>query len=351
MGLAQAVTCEVIDLDRARRKRKGFGEKEALFLWMYANAPKEMVMLAFPDRRWKNLEVHAARRHVKRPGRHETTSWAEEEISALTERWGSTSQEDLLQKLAGRSWKAISAKALKLGLCRAAPAPDALPLTYIPGERWAPIKGLEKYSVSDRGRVASGLRLMRQLLNRGGRPTVWLSCAGRATSRAVAALVLEAFGPPKPSNAYVVGYRDGDERNLAIENLKWVVRCGQSGARDGGARKTPIPFLPLGERLRVSLARDPIWSAADAALSRNMRPDIRDDVIENMILAHLEGTLPIAAFSAKASEFVRSHNRFYSTAGRVSLDQNVPGTDGLRIGDLVSDEDYRDRWGALEARC
>jgi hypothetical protein len=295
------------------------------------------------------LERRGLRKGLRRPGHRQAIDWGAEEVADLGRRWPAESRQEIQRAFPRRSWKSISSKAEKIGLHRSAQAVAAAPLTHIPGERWRPIAGLEHYAVSDRGRVASGARLMRQLLNRGGRPTVWLSKAGRATSRAAAALLLEAFGPAKPSNAYVVGHQDDNKLNVALENLLWVVRRGHPGRRDAVAAPC-ARCLPLGERLKASLARDPIWAAADAALSRNLRPDIREDVIANMILAHLEGALPLQAFPSRASEFVRGHNRLYSTAGRVSLDQNVPGADGLRIGDLISEDDYQDRWGALSAR-
>lgn len=354
MGLAQAASCEIVQFDVARAKRRAprlDDTQTTLFDWMYVNAPKKILMVAFPSHSWRGLENRGIRRGLRRPGHREEMPWTSEMVAELRRRWPVEPREEVQRAFLGRSWRSICSKAEKLGLRRARPAVNALPLTHIPGERWHPISGLEHYAVSDRGRVASGARLMRQLLNRGGRPTVWLAARGTRKSRAVAGLVLDAFGPERPSNAFVVGHRDGNEINVAIENLLWVVRSGGSASRKIATPKPRARYLPLGERLRTSLARDPIWAAADAALSRNLRPDIREDVIANMILAHLEGGLPLQAFPSRASEFVRGHNRLYSTAGRVSLDQNIPGTDGLRIGDLISEDDYRDRWEGLSAPC
>jgi hypothetical protein len=352
MGLAQAATCEIVQLEVARSKLRAprFDDtKSALFDWMYANAPKNMVMLAFPGRSWRGLEKRGLLNGLQRPGHRRAIDWNVEAVADLRRRWPGESRDEIQQAFPARTWTSICRKAEKLGLRRAAPALDALPLTHIPGERWRPIAGLEHYAVSDRGRVTSGARLMRQLLNRGGRPTVWLTTNGAKTSRAVATLVIEAFGQTRPKSSYIVGYQDGNALNVIIENLLWVARSGRPGPCRSRSPKPRARYLPLGERLKASLALDPIWAAADAALSRNLRPDIREDVIANMILAHLEGGLPLQAFPTRASDYVRGHNRFYSTAGRVSLDQSVPGTDGLRIGDLVSEDDYRDRWDLLSA--
>lgn len=56
---------------------------------------------------------------------------------------------------------------------------------------------------------------------RDGYPTVSLRLAGKHTSRGVHQLVMQAFGPPKPSPKHIIRHRDGDSLNTHISNLRW----------------------------------------------------------------------------------------------------------------------------------
>lgn len=102
-------------------------------------------------------------------------------------------------------------------------------------ERWNPIPEFaETHEVSDRGRVRryapwSPLEGIR----RGGTlitpqyhlhyPTVQLIAGGKQRTFNLPALVLDAFGPPRPSPKCRVGFRDGDTTNCALDNLFWIV--------------------------------------------------------------------------------------------------------------------------------
>ena len=48
--------------------------------------------------------------------------------------------------------------------------------------------------------------------------------------RSIAVLMLEAFGQPRPSTAWRVGYKDGDFRNFRLSNLRWERRAAKPPA-------------------------------------------------------------------------------------------------------------------------
>lgn len=55
----------------------------------------------------------------------------------------------------------------------------------------------------------------------GSRLELRLRIGGRSTSLGVGALILEAFGQPRPPK-HICAYKDGDKTNLALTNLEWI---------------------------------------------------------------------------------------------------------------------------------
>jgi hypothetical protein len=132
-------------------------------------------------------------------------------------------------------------------------------------ERWLPISGWEgAYSVSDRGRVRSERRIVRQSRNRYGadfdrtvperilKPgmvrgyeRVSLQRDGRTQSLAVHRLVLTAFVGPCPDGMEAC-HGDADRTNNTLANLRWDTKSANCKERtlQGGspnARKTHCP--------------------------------------------------------------------------------------------------------------
>lgn len=106
-------------------------------------------------------------------------------------------------------------------------------------ERWLPIKGYEGiYLISDHGRVLSLDRIIirsdgqkysvkQKILANYVRKCYWevkLWRNGSVKTVKVHRLVIQHFGPNRPSAAHEVNHKDGDKTNNHISNLEWVTR-------------------------------------------------------------------------------------------------------------------------------
>lgn len=126
---------------------------------------------------------------------------------------------------------ALGRRSFSKGVRRLAPVHDSEDLA---GEEWVAVPGYEgSYEVSTCGRVRSldrysegrgNRRLIRgQLLrlgNSGGHLNVAFRKDGRAKSRYVHHVVLEAFVGPRPEG-YLACHNDGNPLNNSVENLRW----------------------------------------------------------------------------------------------------------------------------------
>lgn len=99
-------------------------------------------------------------------------------------------------------------------------------------EQWRPVRGFEThYSVSNIGRVrrdAGGMRgavpgrILSASCGKPGYPIVNLKVNNIRYTFNVHVLVLEAFGPPRPTPKHEVNHKDGNRANNVIDNLEWV---------------------------------------------------------------------------------------------------------------------------------
>ena len=106
---------------------------------------------------------------------------------------------------------------------------------------------------------------------------------------------------------------------------------------------------PIEENLSRSLQGNALYAAASAAVGRFVPPDVRDDVIGDMIADHLDGELALADFPTQAARYLRRVVRA-GELRNVSLDAIVPGTDDLRRIDMLADDDWQDAFDAADAR-
>lgn len=100
-------------------------------------------------------------------------------------------------------------------------------------EEWRQIKDFPDYAVSNFGRVKrivdskNGKRagLIRRLANgRGGYMTIMLTNEEGRRLKMVNVLVIEAFGPPRPSSDHECHHKDSVRNNNNIENLEWFTK-------------------------------------------------------------------------------------------------------------------------------
>ena len=115
-------------------------------------------------------------------------------------------------------------------------------------ERWMPVVGYEGlYEVSDLGGVRSLPRLdrkgrrvkgglMRTPRHQFGYPMVMLKVDGKAKTRTVHSMILEAFVGPRPEGHHA-RHLDGNPENSTLSNLAWGTRSEnqQDMARHGRA--------------------------------------------------------------------------------------------------------------------
>ena len=103
---------------------------------------------------------------------------------------------------------------------------QALPLDYPPQLEWRSVVGFPNYMVCDAGWVRSlrSRRILRPWPNGSGYDTVTVYRDRRPYRRTVHQLVLEAFGPPRPTPLHECDHRDGRKNHNAASNLRWLTK-------------------------------------------------------------------------------------------------------------------------------
>lgn len=96
-------------------------------------------------------------------------------------------------------------------------------------EMWRPIPGYENYLVSTCGRVYNQKpgrkpKMLRPSSGKNGYQIVIVYKHSRPKGFQVHRLVLEAFGPPCPSDGHQCNHKDLDKTNNRLSNLEWVTR-------------------------------------------------------------------------------------------------------------------------------
>lgn len=130
-------------------------------------------------------------------------------------------------------------------------------------ERWSEVEGFPWYAVSDHGRMtgprgpvkpnASGAKVNLRVTLRRDSTT-------KPVTALVRALVMRAFGPPRPSLEHMCCHRDGDQHNLHVDNLAWwtqkeaeAVKTGRGNANRGRGPSTAVVGERVGRRVVVGI--------------------------------------------------------------------------------------------------
>lgn len=87
---------------------------------------------------------------------------------------------------------------------------------------------------------------------------------------------------------------------------------------------------------RRILLRDEYFAAASAMVPRGLPPDVRDDMTMEIVLALLEGAHTLDTAKKAIWSFAPPHYR--DRFKTMSLDAPIPGTDCLRLIDVIPHE-------------
>jgi hypothetical protein len=104
-------------------------------------------------------------------------------------------------------------------------------------------------------------------------------------------------------------------------------------------RKLPSNFpLGLNERYRPRPSIKSIAVRVRKAVGRSLAPDIVEDTVADMIVAVLDGSLPLASIEAEARRYGnRVLDRFASKFGPRSLDASLTDDEGFTLLDTIPD--------------
>lgn len=91
-------------------------------------------------------------------------------------------------------------------------------------EEWKIIAGYENYAVSNTGKIKSLRfgRILKLANSDSGYLYVNLVCNKIYKTHSVHRLVMESFGPPKPTESSIIDHVDIDKNNNIIDNLQWI---------------------------------------------------------------------------------------------------------------------------------
>lgn len=203
------------------------------------------------------------------------------------------------------------------------------------GELWRPIPG-RRGMISNFGRV-SGARgqILRTRPHHSGGQQVGLirDDDGRKATHKVVALVAAAFKPEIPAKQ--IAYINGDHNDARAENLvprKALVRLRETVATADDRREGNV--IAIGSEAS-RLRRNVVWREANAACPAGLDPDLRQDLISDMVLMMLDGRARDARTAFKLAR--TAHNRMMGTHRERSLDAPAGNTSDRLLIDTLSD--------------
>lgn len=124
------------------------------------------------------------------------------------------------------------------------------------------------------------------------------------------------------------------DRPLKLRVKRVKLRVKRAKSRKIRARIAPRFRLAPEAALNAALLKDTLYAAASAAVPKRFDPDVRNDIIAEMVLAVLEKEIEISDLAAKAPEFTTRYMRMYGRKHEVSM--NSASTDGTRSEDEIA---------------
>lgn len=76
---------------------------------------------------------------------------------------------------------------------------------------------------------------------------------------------------------------------------------------------------------------------AKGALPVGLPPDVRDEVVQNLLMSVADGTICLKDVALKAPAFLRAYNRQFDHHKVMSLDANIPGMTSTWLDALPDD--------------
>ena len=239
----------------------------------------------------------------------------------------------------GVSLRSVRREIASFGL-ESAPPPGP-PIHEIEGEEWREVPGydalasslgrmwtLRDHKLLQRFRQPTGKRDMVRLVRTDG---------GRSHEMLVDRVMSLTFGIP-----FLVRARSWTLEEDAALKAQGTLRDAVMALPRRSAKAIEIRAAKIGKRFRRTFEptgvikgsvpyENPLWSAANAVVSRGLPEDVRDDLISSMVLMHLEGIETDMRVALKLA--IRERNQIMGTYKERSYDAPIPGTDGLRLID------------------
>jgi hypothetical protein len=139
-------------------------------------------------------------------------------------------------------------------------------------------------------------------------------------------------------------YRRDAERRVSSAIRMSALRRDGEFVRRMLAAKSAYPRRPsklrkvvaVGETLTAAVLRDELYAAASAVVSERLERHVRQDIIVDLVLAVLEGTVQLADLPRSAKEFTNRYWKMFGRYGAVSLDAPIYRGSTLTIGGTLS---------------
>lgn len=130
------------------------------------------------------------------------------------------------------------------------------------------------------------------------------------------------------AKAYASAYRKKNREKVYAYNAAY-----------GQTHREAINAYRRRRKAKIKFAQKSLYQTACDTVPRYLPRHIRDDVISEITLAVLEGTLAAEDIAKSAKKYLTAWNRDFGSYGTVSLDAVIPGTENLRLYDIIPSQE------------
>ncbi len=137
---------------------------------------------------------------------------------------------------------------------------------------------------------------------------------------------------PEQCAAYRRDWREAHPDRVAESRRKWQ----EANRRRKALHATAHPLLGPHQ---AALNRDAMYVSARSVIPRHLPKHVQDDAIQAIVLAMCEGQIEVGDIPlGKVKTFVGAAWGLMDGRSHVSIDEVIPGTDNLRLGDTIDSE-------------